>query len=390
MNNIAYADEKTSKQNFEGLKFSASLSEMAVNFKETQKTINNFLKTPNIELTNLPSLQEYQDSIKTDMKYWIDEIDPSLIVINEENKRFLRTYDTYSDSIHEILDNLNNNTRGTDAKLTKRLEVLQNKVVKRQSDLDSIIQKTKRFQTKFEKHTGSLSSDFTAATLMINKLTGKGAELSKEIEQIKKDMDDDLKIILAFPGAINEQAIAIGMQVYDLIQEPMKAVSDSAIKTYKTKEKGQDKGHFDKVIDIVGDGWEKVNMDKALKIQESYDKLASASTKQKQSLSNIISNNKKLYEKVIELDRVDIQIADISLKNVQLKKIGEQIEERISSIEDLKMDYKKLESFLILLQDNTKAKDRNKLSKFLGDLEDFCLKVKKESTTFESILNENN
>ncbi|PHF97199.1 hemolytic enterotoxin HBL lytic component L2 [Bacillus wiedmannii] len=212
----------------ESMDISSSLRKLGAQSKLIQTYIDQSLMSPNVQLEEVPALNNNQFLIKQDMKEWSSELYPQLILLNSKSKGFVTKFNSYYPTLKSYVDNKEDREGFSD-----RLEVLQEMAMTNQENAQRQINELTDLKLQLDKKLIDFDTNVTTAQgILGTDGTGKIDQLKNEILNTKKAIQNDLQQIALIPGALNEQGFAIFKEVYSLSKEIIEPAAQAGMAAY--------------------------------------------------------------------------------------------------------------------------------------------------------------
>lgn len=212
----------------ESMDISSSLRKLGAQSKLIQTYIDQSLMSPNVQLEEVPALNNNQFLIKQDMKEWSSELYPQLILLNSKSKGFVTKFNSYYPTLKSYVDNKEDREGFSD-----RLEVLQEMAMMNQENAQRQINELTDLKLQLDKKLKDFDTNVaTAQGILGTDGTGKIDQLKNEILNTKKAIQNDLQQIALIPGALNEQGFAIFKEVYSLSKEIIEPAAQAGMAAY--------------------------------------------------------------------------------------------------------------------------------------------------------------
>ncbi|MCU5683666.1 hemolytic enterotoxin HBL lytic component L2 [Bacillus wiedmannii] len=212
----------------ESMDISSSLRKLGAQSKLIQTYIDQSLMSPNVQLEEVPALNNNQFLIKQDMKEWSSELYPQLILLNSKSKGFVTKFNSYYPTLKSYVDNKEDREGFSD-----RLEVLQEMAMTNQENAQRQINELTDLKLQLDKKLKDFDTNVaTAQGILGTDGTGKIDQLKNEILNTKKAIQNDLQQIALIPGALNEQGFAIFKEVYSLSKEIIEPAAQAGMAAY--------------------------------------------------------------------------------------------------------------------------------------------------------------
>ncbi|PFY70598.1 hemolytic enterotoxin HBL lytic component L2 [Bacillus wiedmannii] len=212
----------------ESMDISSSLRKLGAQSKLIQTYIDQSLMSPNVQLEEVPALNNNQFLIKQDMKEWSSELYPQLILLNSKSKGFVTKFNSYYPTLKSYVDNKEDREGFSD-----RLEVLQEMAMTNQENAQRQINELTDLKLQLDKKLKNFDTNVTTAQgILGTDGTGKIDQLKNEILNTKKAIQNDLQQIALIPGALNEQGFAIFKEVYSLSKEIIEPAAQAGMAAY--------------------------------------------------------------------------------------------------------------------------------------------------------------
>lgn len=212
----------------ENMDISSSLRKLGAQSKLIQTYIDQSLMSPNVQLEEVPALNNNQFLIKQDMKEWSSELYPQLILLNSKSKGFVTKFNSYYPTLKSYVDNKEDREGFSD-----RLEVLQEMAMMNQENAQRQINELTDLKLQLDKKLKDFDTNVaTAQGILGTDGTGKIDQLKNEILNTKKAIQNDLQQIALIPGALNEQGFAIFKEVYSLSKEIIEPAAQAGMAAY--------------------------------------------------------------------------------------------------------------------------------------------------------------
>ncbi|MFU2028521.1 hemolysin BL lytic component L2 [Bacillus wiedmannii] len=212
----------------ESMDISSSLRKLGAQSKLIQTYIDQSLMSPNVQLEEVPALNNNQFLIKQDMKEWSSELYPQLILLNSKSKGFVTKFNSYYPTLKSYVDNKEDREGFSD-----RLEVLQEMAMTNQENAQRQINELTDLKLQLDKKLKDFDTNVTTAQgILGTDGTGKIDQLKNEILNTKKAIQNDLQQIALIPGALNEQGFAIFKEVYSLSKEIIEPAAQAGMAAY--------------------------------------------------------------------------------------------------------------------------------------------------------------
>ncbi|MBG9580093.1 hypothetical protein ABE42_12965, partial [Bacillus thuringiensis] len=211
---------------------------------------------PAFNLPQVPALQDVQQLVQGDMKEWREEIfNKRLLRINEINRNFVRTFDTYVER---------KNLEGIPIRLGDKMK-------NQQIHIQQILNELEELKASLGKHKNNLTTRIQEAAKFLNGGSGRIAELEKELGTIQASMQKDLDVISSVPGILVNSGTAIGSAVWKLLYPLAKGETQAALEYNVAAAKKLEEAKKAAIEKAKKDGNAEVDIEKIIKkVEENF------------------------------------------------------------------------------------------------------------------------
>ncbi|MBJ8113534.1 HBL/NHE enterotoxin family protein [Bacillus cereus group sp. N6] len=355
---------------------------------------------PAFNLPQVPALQDVQQLIQGDMKEWRGEIlNKRLLRINESNRNFVRTFDTYVE--HENLEVIP--TR------------LGDKMEKQQINIQQTLNELEELKTSLGKHKNNLTTRIQEADKFLNGGSGRIAELKKGIGTIQASMQKDLDVISSVPGILVNSGTTIGSAVWKLLypvtkggtQAALEYVAAAAKKLEEAKKAAIEKAKKDGTAEVdierimkeieenfantpegksltteslkKYDFMDKVDIEQIKKIIEAEALGSGILQKQKDAIVSLAEKNNQLYTATRDLQTADIQALQLLLIESKVSMFEEQVDTEMDLLKKHQKDW-------VLIEQAIKELPETPTSSDLKTLKALCKQLDEQIKSFDNVV----
>lgn len=406
---IAFAETQQ-----ENVDLSLSLGQLGNQSTYIQFYVDEALKRPNVQVAELPALQTDQTIMKQDMQEWSSELYPHLILLYAKSKGFTTKFNSYYPNLKQFIDSKEDQQGFFD-----RLEALQDIVQSNQDKIQSHINELQSFQSQ-------LTSDITKLNGHVEQgikvLGGSKDQRTTELNEARAKIQKDLQELALIPGALNAQGFEIFKDVYSFTKEMITPAAESALaainkgkeieksiaeaeKAAETaakeankstqeieaaKQEAREKIETDKKSDMAAaaaaksqeyDLLKAFDLDKIQKACNSFAAINKLSVSQQEKLTDLQTQNKKIYELTKQLTIVDVQKNLLNQMQNDAHTFADKVKVEISLLETYKKDWGQVKECITQLSTNTS--DAKGQSAQLKRLTDLTSQLEEQMSTFD-------
>ncbi|MGG1329853.1 HBL/NHE enterotoxin family protein [Bacillus tropicus] len=356
---------------------------------------------PAFNLPQVPALQDIQQLIQGDMNEWRREIfNKRLIGINEKNRDFTRTVNTYVEQ---------ENLEG----IPRRLDV---KMKKQQTELKQTLNELEELKTSLDKHKNNLTTRIQKADKLLNGGSGRIAELNKEIGTIQTNMQKDLDVISSTPGILVNAGTTIGSAVWKLLYPVAKGETQAALEQFvaaakkleeakqvaieKAKKDGNTEIDVERITKEVEENFantpegrsliadslkkydfmDKIDIDQIKKIIEGEAAGSAILQKQKDAIVSLAEKNNQLYTATRDLQAADIQTLQLLLIESKVSMFAEQVDTEMDLLKKHQKDW-------TLIEQAIKELPEKPISSDMKTLKALCKQLDEQIKSFDNVVN---
>ncbi|PEP95268.1 HBL/NHE enterotoxin family protein [Bacillus toyonensis] len=403
----------------DNLDISLSLSKLGRQSQFIQLCVDDALKRPNIQMTELPALQTDQSLIKQDMQEWSSELYPHLVLINAKSKGFTTKFNSYYPDLKQFVDS-NEDQQG----FLDRLEALQDVVSSNQGKIQSHINELQSFQSRLDNDMKKLGDHAKEGKdLLSGSGSGKIDQYNMALSEARNKIQKNLQEIALLPGALNAKGFDIFKEVYNLSKELMTPVAESAIAAVNkgkeieksiveaensaekvakeankstaeietAKKEAREKIEKDKKNELAAaaaakaqeyDLLQMIDIDKIQKTYNSFAEVNKLSASQRAYLEDLQKQNETIYKLTTKLTIVDIQKDLLNLMKNDADTFTNQVKLEISLLENYKKDWDQVKDCITQL--STRISDPKVQSAQLKRLKDLNSQLEEQMNGFNS------
>ncbi|AHA75748.1 MULTISPECIES: HBL/NHE enterotoxin family protein [Bacillus cereus group] len=356
---------------------------------------------PAFNLPQVPALQDVQQLVQGDMKEWREEIfNKRLLRINEINRNFVRTFDTYVER---------KNLEGIPIRLGDKMK-------NQQIHIQQILNELEELKASLGKHKNNLTTRIQEAAKFLNGGSGRIAELEKELGTIQASMQKDLDVISSVPGILVNSGTAIGSAVWKLLYPLAKGETQAALEynvaaakkleeakkaaIEKAKKDGNAEVDIEKIIKKVEENFantpegkslttdslkkydfmDKVDIAQIQKIIEAEAIGSAILQKQKDAIVSLAEKNNQLYTATRDLQTADIQALQLLLIESKVNMFVEQVDTEMDLLKKHQKDWALIEQAIKDLPETPTSLD-------LKTLKAFCKQLDEQIKSFDNVVN---
>ncbi|WLR41160.1 HBL/NHE enterotoxin family protein [Bacillus carboniphilus] len=298
---------------------SSNLDELSGQAIIMQSYALNLLKYPTIELEQIPTLETHVDRAKDNATYWLDNIHPLVIEVNQEVIGFNNKFQNYYDLLVQLTEVQDEQSKEN---LLYGLTILQDDIASRKDAVENIVDNLKYFKESLQTDYNNFSNDALEAKLLLDGEEGKIEELERLLDSINADIETDVKLIVT--GTVTSIA---GIGLITAGSFALAAVPEGASKAGA-------------VATIIGG----VNMTVGGVVVIGY------------ASNDLVIKQQELIQVASNLSEVESQVATLTIVKSQVDSFVENIDETISALEDIERGWIDLQNGFV---DLTKKIDRD-------------------------------
>ncbi|MDA1775103.1 HBL/NHE enterotoxin family protein [Bacillus cereus] len=356
---------------------------------------------PIFNLPQVPALQDVQQLLQGDMKEWREEIfNKRLLRINESNRNFVRTFDTYVE---------NENLEGIPIRLGDKMKNQQINIQQTLNELEDL-------KTSLDKHKNNLKTRIQEADKFLNGGSGRITELKKELGTIQASMQKDLDVISSVPGILVNSGTTIGSAVWKLLYPVTKGATQAALEYVaaatkkleeaqksaieKAKKDGNAEVDIERIMKEVEENFantpegksltrdslkkydfmDKVDIEQIKKIIETVVAGSTILQKQKDAIVSLAEKNNQLYTATRDLQTADIQALQLLLIESKVSMFVEQVDTEMDLLKKHQKDWALIEQAIKELPETPTSSD-------LKTLKVLCKQLDEQIKSFDNVVN---
>lgn len=356
---------------------------------------------PIFNLPQVPALQDVQQLLQGDMKEWREEIfNKRLLRINESNRNFVRTFDTYV---------ANENLEGIPIRLGDKMKNQQINIQQTLNELEDL-------KTSLDKHKNNLKTRIQEADKFLNGGSGRITELKKELGTIQASMQKDLDVISSVPGILVNSGTTIGSAVWKLLYPVTKGSTQAALEYVaaatkkleeaqksaieKAKKDGNAEVDIERIMKEVEENFantpegksltrdslkkydfmDKVDIEQIKKIIETVVAGSTILQKQKDAIVSLAEKNNQLYTATRDLQTADIQALQLLLIESKVSMFVEQVDTEMDLLKKHQKDWALIEQAIKELPETPTSSD-------LKTLKVLCKQLDEQIKSFDNVVN---
>ncbi|MGE0991847.1 HBL/NHE enterotoxin family protein [Bacillus sp. GMa5/2] len=356
---------------------------------------------PIFNLPQVPALQDVQQLLQGDMKEWREKIfNKRLLRINESNRNFVRTFDTYVE---------NENLEGIPIRLGDKMKNQQINIQQTFNELEDL-------KTSLDKHKNNLKTRIQEADKFLNGGSGRITELKKELGTIQASMQKDLDVISSVPGILVNSGTTIGGAVWKLLYPVTKGATQAALEYVaaatkkleeaqksaieKAKKDGNAEVDIERIMKEVEENFantpegksltrdslkkydfmDKVDIEQIKKIIETVVAGSTILQKQKDAIVSLAEKNNQLYTATRDLQTADIQALQLLLIESKVSMFVEQVDTEMDLLKKHQKDWALIEQAIKELPETPTSSD-------LKTLKVLCKQLDEQIKSFDNVVN---
>ncbi|HHT7228447.1 TPA: HBL/NHE enterotoxin family protein [Bacillus cereus] len=356
---------------------------------------------PIFNLPQVPALQDVQQLLQGDMKEWREEIfNKRLLRINESNRNFVRTFDTYVE---------NENLEGIPIRLGDKMK-------NQQINIQQTLNQLEDLKTSLDKHKNNLKTRIQEADKFLNGGSGRITELKKELGTIQASMQKDLDVISSVPGILVNSGTTIGSAVWKLLYPVTKGATQAALEYVaaatkkleeaqksaieKAKKDGNAEVDIERIMKEVEENFantpegksltrdslkkydfmDKVDIEQIKKIIETVVAGSAILQKQKDAIVSLAEKNNQLYTATRDLQTADIQALQLLLIESKVSMFVEQVDTEMDLLKKHQKDWALIEQAIKELPETPTSSD-------LKTLKVLCKQLDEQIKSFDNVVN---
>ncbi|WP_410982160.1 HBL/NHE enterotoxin family protein [Bacillus cereus] len=309
------------------------------------------LQQPDIKVSAMSSLTDFQKIAKTNVREWVDEYNPKFMDLNQEMMRYSTRFNSYYSKLYDLAGKVNEDEQAkTD--FVSAFGRLHNQSQTIQDDMEQTLLELNRFKALLDKDNAGLSQKAETAIQSLKGSNGDIVQIRADIKRIQEEIQAELTKILNRPNEIIKGSINIGKQVFTITNQ-----------TAQTK-----------TVDFVSIG-------------SLSDEIVNAADSQTREAANRIQQKQKeLLPLIQKLSQSEIQVTEITFIEDQVKSFTELINRQITTLEYLVNDWKSVNETMLQMKENLATGvsiDSSTLQKQFSQLKRLNDEMAKQTKQFE-------
>ena len=309
------------------------------------------LQQPDIKVSAMSSLTDFQKIAKTNVREWVDEYNPKLMDLNQEMMRYSTRFNSYYSKLYDLAGKVNEDEQAKND-FVSAFERLHSQSQTIQDDMEQTLLELNRFKALLDKDNASLSQKAETAIQSLKGSNGDIVQIRADIKRIQEEIQAELTKILNRPNEIIKGSINIGKQVFTITNQ-----------TAQTK-----------TVDFVSIG-------------SLSDEIVNAADSQTREAANRIQQKQKeLLPLIQKLSQSEIQVTEIAFIEDQVKSFTELINRQITTLEYLVNDWKSVNETMLQMKENLAtgvSSDSSTLQKQFSQLKRLNDEMAKQTKQFE-------
>ncbi|PEJ38904.1 non-hemolytic enterotoxin subunit A [Bacillus pseudomycoides] len=309
------------------------------------------LQQPDIKVSAMSSLTDFQKIAKTNVREWVDEYNPKLMDLNQEMMRYSTRFNSYYSKLYDLAGKVNEDEQAKND-FVSAFGRLHSQSQTIQDDMEQTLLELNRFKALLDKDNASLSQKADTAIQSLKGSNGDIVQIRADIKRIQEEIQAELTKILNRPNEIIKGSINIGKQVFTITNQ-----------TAQTK-----------TVDFVSIG-------------SLSDEIVNAADSQTREAANRIQQKQKeLLPLIQKLSQSEIQVTEITFIEDQVKSFTELINRQITTLEYLVNDWKSVNETMLQMKENLAtgvSMDSSTLQKQFSQLKRLNDEMAKQTKQFE-------